>query len=281
MNSIRSTVARGWVRCNLLLWLGLWLPASPIRAALPAGDPAHDAKAQVLAAGIRAFQSGFTEGDPAGLHQALVIFRDTCASHPDDFDAHYWRSAASLALVLRSLRADNADAGGGRTKLLEQAEDAARSALAIREQSGEVHAHLATVMGLRIAQRPSSAIWSGGALRRHARRAMALAPDNPRVLFLLGTGQARAPSPWGNPERALEQLLEAERRFAAEERTPATEHAPRWGHCHALHAIADLYVSKGLAGPARRYRERAVARCPNARFAQQAEQDATGAVPPP
>ncbi len=248
--------------CGLGIALAVMLPNGPMAAATR--EPLAVATAPKLADGIAAFQRGFEADDPRGIEQAVSLFAAICAREPMSIPAHYWHSAASLASALQALRRDSGpDATRTLRTFLQQAEEAARAALALCEDSGEVHAHLATLIGLSIAQRPSTALWRGAAVQRHARRALALAPDNPRVHYLLGAAQAGAPQPHGDPARALEHLRKAEQLFVAEQQDPPEPSAPRWGHCHTLHAIADLMEAAGETGPAQGYRERARALCPN------------------
>lgn len=147
--------------------------------------------------------------------------------------------------------------------LLDRCVDEARKAIRLDAEFAEAHALVGACHGLAAARRPLSAIVAGNFSARELRRAMALAPDNPRVLLLNAVTQRRRTSDGAfRDEQAGRQLREAIRLF--ESAAPADGvAAPGWGEAEAHLRLAELALSRQAHSAARDHLERALLIAPD------------------
>jgi hypothetical protein len=149
--------------------------------------------------------------------------------------------------------------------LLDRCVDEARAAIRLDRDFAEAHALIGACHGLAAARRPLSAIVAGNFSARELRRALALAPDNPRVLLLNAVTQRRRISDGGfRDEQAARQLREALRLFESD--APADGVAsPDWGEAEAHLRLAELAMAQQAHSVARDHLERALLIAPDYR----------------
>lgn len=217
------------------------------------GDPAR------LQAAIREFEAGSSAWNVARLTNAAALFQQVATSDARSVSARYWRGAALFHAALCWLGESSKTAEDSATRALDAAAESIEAALALNERDAESHALLSTIQGLRIASRPSTALWRGPISLKHRKRALRLDPDNPRTRYLLGMSALRAPSFFGGKEEGLKSLLEAERLFAAEAARAKPPEAPRWGLDHCLAFIGQAYAELGQPAKAEEYYGKALA----------------------
>jgi hypothetical protein len=103
-----------------------------------------------------------------------------------------------------------------------------------------------------------SGVRSGSQLKR----ALQLAPGNPRVLLL----QAAADSGRGNCDKALQELQQAISGFEVEQRQ--VDRVPAWGAAEAYELMARIHLRRGEAVAARDALERSLLLAPGYRAAR-------------
>ena len=139
-----------------------------------------------------------------------------------------------------------------RDDLLDDAEARLKTAIKLDENFAEGHALLSGVYGLKIAHSPMSGMFLGSRSSGAGDRAMALAPENPRVLIARGVGKFNTPSMFGGDTKEAERCLRlAIEKLAAE---PADKPFPAWGRFDA-HAWLGQALAKraDLAGARAEY----------------------------
>lgn len=230
-----------------------------MRAPAPSaiGPPAEPAAE--LAAAVAFFHEAYAAWDGAGFGVAADRFDAVAERQPTSAAAHYWRGAALFHRCLYRLGTTGGKADRALGRDLEAAETALAGAVALEPGNGEAHALLATVIGLRIAANPMTAIWRGPAVMNHKNRALALAPRSPRVQYLLGSSYYHAPAILGGREQSLKYFLAAVPLFEEERRQPAAAAAPRWGYNSCLAFIGRWYEDAGDKVAAADYYRQALA----------------------
>jgi tetratricopeptide (TPR) repeat protein len=128
-------------------------------------------------------------------------------------------------LQLRSVPGKAASAEVAQTAAL----DALTTAVKLDAQNAECHALLATIYGIRIGDRWLRALLLGPSTLSHSKAAMKQGATNPRVRYLLATGEFYMASGNADLQKALKNLLLAETYFASEAATTPGPLEPRWG----------------------------------------------------
>ena len=227
-----------------------------------AGDPsaAEVAGEDLVRRGVKTFRQGSRLWRKADFEQAAELFGQECEREPDSFRAHYWEGVALLHVVLHGLGRNGKDGADDTVKRhMSQAVATLEKALDLDPQDSGSHAVLATLLGMRIAGNPVSALWRGSRVERHRKEALRLDPANPRAHYLAGTGYYHAPEMVGGGKRkALSHFRKAERLYKKERRQNTDPLEPRWGYCHCLTFIARTYLELGKHGKAKTYFRKAL-----------------------
>jgi tetratricopeptide (TPR) repeat protein len=238
----------------------LFLFASAI---LVRADPAAD---QLTAAGIAEFSAAYQGWDAVRFGNAAELFRQAELKTPASATNPYWRGAALFHRMLRLKSTPDPKAASA-------AMDAAVSSLETAVKSdmnhAESHALLGTLYGMKIDGNLLRAMRYGPAVQDHQQQALKYGPTNPRVRYLLGTGQFHTAKDAATRREALNTLLAAEKLFDAEARQPVKEFEPRWGYSSCLTFIARTYESLGQKTEAETYYRRALAAHPADHVAKQ------------
>ena len=201
-------------------------------ALLARADPAAD---KLTTAGMVEFAAAYQAWDGAGFGRAAELFRQAAEKTPDSVTNHYWRGAA---LFHQMLRLRNPPGAKPEPKAADAAMNAAVTALAtaVRLDSGhaESHALLGTLYGMKINGSLLRAIRYGPAVQAHQEQALKSGPSNPRVRYLLGTGQLLTAKDAAARREALNTLQAAEKLYITEAQRPAKPFEPRWGYSSCL-----------------------------------------------
>lgn len=147
--------------------------------------------------------------------------------------------------------------------MLDRCIEQARRAIRLDREYAEAHALIGACHGLAAARRPLAAIVAGNFAARELRRAVSLAPDNPRVILLNAvTQRRRASGDAFRQEQVERQLREALRQF--ESALASTDvGAPDWGEAEAHLLLAELAMTRGARGEARDHIEQALLIAPD------------------
>ncbi len=158
--------------------------------------------------------------------------------------AHYWAGFASWRWAINGTSREMS-----RENLKSHLETAAAdfdAAIGLRDDFADGYAAAASVRGWLAAFQGSDAAALLELVERSQQqltRARELAPDNPRVLWVLGGVYLFAPpAAGGSPERAIEiyrRMLEV-----AEAETPVTSPLPDWGKPEALMSLAYAHLNQ-------------------------------------
>ena len=198
---------------------------------------------------LLAFESAYYAGEPAAGREALEAL-----SEADDVTRAWalWR-VASMHRVRGVNRQTKRRHERVRKPLLEEAESLMKARVEADPNDAGAHLVLSQVYQERITGMMSGMRW-GRRAGETLDRALELAPEDPRALYLKGVNQLMAPGPFGNKEEARRNLEAGVARF--------TEVAPPgafwWGEPEA-HAFLGLsYAREGENAQARDHYEKAL-----------------------
>lgn len=185
-------------------------------------------------AGLREFNAAFQAWDGARFARAGELFRQATVQAPDNATNFYWLGVAEFhhMLQLRSTPGNDAAAETAQASALA----ALTTAVKLDAHNAEGHALLATIYGIRIGDRWIRALVLGPRAMSHSKLAMTEGATNPRVRYLLATGEFYMASGKADYEEALKNLLLADTCFASEATNAPGPLEPRWGRssCHTF-----------------------------------------------
>ena len=185
-------------------------------------------------AGIKEFNAAFQAWDGVRFAHAGELFRQATVQAPDNVTNFYWLGVAEFhrMLQLRSTPGNDTAAESAQASALA----ALNTAVKLDAHNAECHALLATIYGIRIGDRWIRALVLGPRAMSHSKLAMTEGPTNPRVRYLLATGEFYMASGSADLKEALKNLLLADTCFASEATNAPGPLEPRWGHssCHTF-----------------------------------------------
>jgi tetratricopeptide (TPR) repeat protein len=218
---------------------------------------------QLMVAGVKEFTAAYKDWDGQRFGAAAELFRKTTTNPPVSCTNYYWLGAAEFhhMLQLRSLPLTPAS-----TLAANAAMDAALAALQIAvkldERHAESHALLGTLYGMKINGNLLRGARFGPRVWKHQKKAMEFGAQDPRVRYLLGTGQFHTATKPSAQREALATLLSAESLFAAEAQRAAGPLEPRWGRSSCITFIGRTYEQLGQRAEAADYFRKALAEHP-------------------
>jgi tetratricopeptide (TPR) repeat protein len=231
---------------------------------------ANENSDQLMAAGVKEFTAAYKDWDGRRFGAAAELFRQATTNAPPSCTNYYWLGAAEFhrMLQLRSVPVPPTS-----TLAADAAMDAALSALEtavkLDEQHAESHALLGTLYGMKINGNLLRGARFGPRVWKHQKKAMEFGAQDPRVLYLLGTGQFHTATKPSARHEALATLLSAERLFATEAQRPGGPLEPRWGRSSCLTFIGRSYELLGQRAQAADYFRQALAAHPSDHVAKE------------
>jgi tetratricopeptide (TPR) repeat protein len=196
-----------------------------------------------IVAGIAEFNAAFRAWDGERFARAAELFKQATVQEPNSVTNFYWLGVTEFhhMLQLRSVagKADPAEA------VQAAALEALTTAVKLDEHHAECHALLATIYGIRIGDRWIRAFRLGPSAVSHSKAAMKDGATNPRVRYLLATGDHYTASGKSDLRKALNDLLLAQTYFANEATNATSPLEPRWGRSSCLTFIGLTYEKLG------------------------------------
>ena len=210
-----------------ILMLCLLLVSSCLRADTTSNLP-------LTLAGISEFNAAFKAWNGELFARASDLFQQATVLEPNNVTNFYWLGVAEFhhMLQLRSTPGNDDAAEAAQKRAL----DALTSAVKLDTKNAECHALLATIYGIRIGDRWIRAFRLGPSAMSHSNTAMKEGATNPRVRYMLATGEFYMADGETDLRKALDDLLLAETYFARESTNTASALEPRWGRssCHTF-----------------------------------------------
>lgn len=144
--------------------------------------------------------------------------------------------------------------------LLDEADSQLQDAVKLQESFAEAHGLLAGVLGIKIAKSPMKGMVLGMRSSTLIDRALALEPDNPRLVLQHGVAKFNTPAMFGGSTKEAETLLR--RALAIFDKEPADRQWPNWGRFDAHVWLGQTLVKRGDLAGARAEYDRAGAIAP-------------------
>lgn len=151
-----------------------------------------------------------------------------------------------------------------RKALLEEGVKRAEEGLELDPRNAELHAMLAAVHGLQMGMMPSAGMELGPKAAAAMERALELAPNNPRVVFLHGLSAFHTPPAYGGSVERAE--ADFRRALALFENEPQERPWPNWGRLDTHAWLGQLLERRGDYGGARGEYQKALASAPEFRW---------------
>lgn len=235
-------------------------------ASLALAAPAHAADPQAVGEARALLQDGVDQGRADLALQARDRYAALAAAEPAEARLHYWAAVAgwrAFPLLLRARSNAAAEAA------LDQAFASADRALAADPKFAEAIALKAGLTGMRIQLGGmTEGMTLGPVMANLEGKAEALAPGNPRVLFLAGLNTLHKPAfVGGGAKKAMPMFEQAIAAFARE--APGDALAPDWGRDDAHLWAGRAAMEMKRWDDARRHLERVLELNPRHGWAKQ------------
>lgn len=213
--------------------------------------------------GIHEFTAAYREWDAQKFANAAAHFRKAAAAAPKAATHRYWLGTALFhhMLQLQSQPTAKHHTRSADTAMAD-AIKAFESAVALDPGHAESQALLGTLYGMKIQGGMLRAIRYGPRVQEHQKQALGSGPKNPRVRYLLGTGQFHTAKDAAGYREALNSLIHAEKLFVAEAKSPPKDPAPRWGASSCRTFIGRCHLKLGNPKHAATYFRKALAEHP-------------------
>ncbi len=185
-------------------------------------------------AGIKEFNAAFKAWNSERFGQASELFEQAIEQSPANVTNFYWLGVSEFhhMLQLRSTPGHAAEAEVAQEKALA----ALNTAIKLDAHHAESHALLGSIYGIRIGERWIRAIRLGPRIMKHCEAALKDGEKNPRVRYLLATGEFYMASDAADARKALQSFLLAEKYFEMEATNAPGPLELRWGRssCHTF-----------------------------------------------
>jgi tetratricopeptide (TPR) repeat protein len=207
---------------------------------------ANENSDRLMATGVKEFIAAYKEWDGRRFGVAGELFQQATTNAPASCTNYYWLGAAEFhrMLQLRSLPAHPTNTLAADAAMA-AALSALETAVKLDQRHAESHALLGTLYGMKINGNLARGAWFGPRVVSHRKKAMEFGSQNPRVRYLLGTGQFHTATKPSAQREALATLLSAEKLFAAEAQKANGPLDPRWGRSSCLTFIGRTYELLG------------------------------------
>ncbi len=202
----------------------------------------------LLVSGRRMLHAGENQGSLDAMYAARATFERALADTSLAAWAHYYIALADFRIVNLLLGAGekNKDAA---SEHLDSAVGHLKEATRIDPEAAEAYALLSSAYGRQIGLSPVKGMFIGPKAGKAIKKAMELAPDNPRVVLSAAIGDFNTPRMFGgNKESAMQGFQRAAELFALEK--PAEPVEPVWGHSEAYAWLGLAYMDRDEREPA-------------------------------
>lgn len=216
---------------------------------------AEPAAEDLTTSGIAEFSAAYQAWDGTRFAKAAELFRQAEAKTPETATNYYWHGAALFHQMLQTGKTP--DRGGGEDLMI-AALAALETAVKLDAGNAEAHALLGTLYGMKINDGILRALRYGPTVQAHQELALKHGAENPRVRYLLGTGQFHTAKDAAGRREALNTLLVAVKLFEAEAKQPAKPFEPRWGYSSCLTFVGRSCELLGLKTEAAAYYQKAL-----------------------
>lgn len=212
---------------------------------------------------LRIEQAGYRD-DVQDLESVRITLETATAQPQSDKYLYYYLGYVDYTLAGQYFAVDNSSKA---TDRVEAAEDALKGALKLDPTFAEAEALLGASYGEEIGIHPYKGMFLGSKSSAHMKRAVGLAPQDPRVLFLNAVSDFNTPAAFGGDKQ------KAARGFhgalaAFDSYRPADAAAPAWGKAEAYEWLAYAEEDAGQTEAARADYAKALALMPDYRKAQ-------------
>ena len=189
--------------------------------------------------------------------EQIAMLRSQFKSFVDEPDlraqAHYFVGLAGYRL--RTLPSDLDD--DQKENYLDEAINHLKKAIGVKSNFAEAHALLSGCYGMKASGGMFAGMKYGPKSNTQMDKALELAPDNPRVLILDGTGLFFTPSMFGgDTEKAITQFQESAKQFG--EFTPEDATMPHWGRVEVYAWLGQAYEEDEQYDEAKKAYEKAL-----------------------
>jgi tetratricopeptide (TPR) repeat protein len=230
---------------------------------------AQDGVLSSLQEGIDELNRGYDEWNGERFDRAAEIFEGVIEREPDNYLPYYWKGVAQFHMILFYYGDGEQPKDEEKVKAsIEAALATLEQAVALNPDDSESYALLGVITGMKIAERPISAIWLGSKVMKYKKQALASDPENPRVHYLTGTSYYHAPGILGGREKSLEHFLKAEELYEKEILAKKDPLQPQWGYSTCLAFTAKVYVKEGDVERGEEYFTKALRVNPKDKLAQ-------------
>ncbi|MCF7855492.1 MAG: tetratricopeptide repeat protein [Candidatus Pacebacteria bacterium] len=238
---------------------GAWVMLFSLLASIATVSAEIESSQKVLAQGVHCFRTGCRLWNVDFLKEAEKHFEHAIKQKPKNAAAHYWLGACTFHIILHCYDNDGTpDKSQAIKKYTTEAISSLRKAIELNPRDGESHALLGTLLGMLIRENPLSSLWRGPRIKRHQDAALRLAPESPRIYYLMGSARFHSPGILGSKEDALDFFLKAEKYYEKEQSRDQDPLAPQWGYSHCLAFIGQTYDALGKDRKAQAYYKKAL-----------------------
>lgn len=215
--------------------------------------------AQTLERTVELFDRSEKSWQPSPMRSASLRFAALDDSLQTETSA-YWAAVGDFHLAQLYLYSSNElqNKTLGRAAL-ERCKIRLEKAQAKYPQNAEMQAMLATVLGMRIALAPWTAITQGTRVNQFNRQALALDSLNPRIRYLAGVNLVFTPELFGGGILAGRAHLQRAVAIFQNEKGPPTVQTPRWGERSARGFIVLSWIRAGDYASAKRAAQQCLA----------------------
>ncbi len=214
--------------------------AAPAQSRPVANDPRE------VGAARRALADAVSRGTLQDVLSVRARFVALAAAGPQSAWAHYWVAVSDWRAVPRF----GERAAALAEKTLDEGLAEIDRAIALRPAEGEFHALRSNLLGMSLQFHPAAMMTIGPEIEATMQRALAAAPDNPRVQLLAGINTLNKPAfVGGGADRALPLFRKSQQLF--ESPAPADSTSPDWGRDDAWLWAGRTAMKLGDAATAR------------------------------
>ena len=203
----------------------------------------------LLVSGKQMLRTGENEGSLDAMYAAKATFERALADTSLAAWGHYYIALADYRIADHLLATGEKNKGAASEHLKATVEHL-QKATEIKPQAAEAHALLSSAYGRQIGLNPIKGMVLGRRAEQALKKAVQLAPDNPRVVLCMAIRDFNTPGMFGgSKEKGLQGFQRAAELFAREEPTDPIH--PVWGHSRTYAWLGLAYQDRGELALAR------------------------------